>query len=73
MTSLLLGAGRINKGDPIDMSAGVVMNIEPGDKVSAGDTLLTLYSSVCSDFSDAAVRALNAIDFESLNCHKPLT
>ena len=73
MTSLLLGAGRINKGDPIDMSAGVVMTIEPGDKVSAGDTLLTLYSSVCSDFSDAAVRALNAIDFESLNCHKPLT
>lgn len=73
MTSLLLGAGRINKGDPIDMSAGVVMNIEPGDNVSAGDTLLTLYSSVCSDFSDAAVRALNAIDFESLNCHKPLT
>ncbi len=73
MTSLLLGAGRINKGDTIDMSAGVVMNIEPGDKVSAGDTLLTLYSSVCSDFSDAAVRALNAIDFESLNCHKPLT
>lgn len=73
MTSLLLGAGRINKGDPIDMSAGVVMNIEPGDKVSAGDTLLTLYSSVCSDFSDAAVRVLNAIDFESLNCHKPLT
>ena len=73
MTSLLLGAGRINKGDPIDMSAGVVMNIEPGDKVSAGDTLLTLYSSVCSDFSDAAVRTLNAIDFESLNCHKPLT
>ena len=73
MTSLLLGAGRLRKGDPIDMTAGIVMHIQPGDSVSTGDNLMTLYSTVCSDFSDAAVRALNAIDFESVNCHKPLT
>ena len=73
MTSLLLGAGRLCKGDPIDMTAGIIMHVGPGDSVSTGDTLMTLYSTLCSDFSDAAVRALNAIDFESVNCHKPLT
>jgi pyrimidine-nucleoside phosphorylase len=73
MTSLLLGAGRLCKGDPIDMTAGIIMHVGLGDSVSTGDTLMTLYSTLCSDFSDAAVRALNAIDFESVNCHKPLT
>jgi len=73
MTSLLLGAGRLKKGDNVDATAGIVMHIQPGDTVSTGDKLMTLYSTLCSDFSDAAVRALNAIVFESVNCHKPLT
>ncbi|HRR76056.1 MAG TPA: hypothetical protein P5191_04485 [Ruminococcus sp.] len=73
MTSLLLGAGRLKKDDHVDATAGIVMHIQPGDTVSTGDKLMTLYSTLCSDFSDAAVRALNAIDFESVNCHKPLT
>lgn len=63
MTSLLLGAGRIEKGDRIDFSAGIVMNCELNDRLSAGDTIMTLYSSFCSDFSIAAVRALNAVKF----------
>lgn len=64
MTSLLLGAGRIEKGDRIDFSAGIVMNCELNDRLSAGDTIMTLYSSFCSDFSIAAVRALNAVKFQ---------
>lgn len=67
MTSLILGAGRIEKGDRIDYSAGIVMNCEPNDTLSAGDTIMTLYSSFCSDFSDAAVRALNAVKFRSIS------
>lgn len=66
MTSLLLGAGRTQKGDRIDPSAGIVMNCSPGDTLSEGDVIMTLYSSFCSDFSNAAVRALNAVEFRSI-------
>ena len=64
MTSLLLGAGRLTKEDKIDMSAGIVMNCDIGDQLSADDVIMTLYSTVCSDFSGAAVRALNAVQFK---------
>jgi len=39
----LLGAGRDKKGDKIDFGAGCVLNKKTGDRVKAGDTLLTLY------------------------------
>ncbi|MBR4626179.1 MAG: thymidine phosphorylase [Ruminococcus sp.] len=61
MVSLLLGAGRFARDDAIDMSAGLVMSCTTGDKLTAGDPIMTLYSSVCSDFSEAALRALNAL------------
>ncbi len=63
MTSLILGAGRTKKDDDIDMSAGIVMECECGDTIGEGEPIMTLHSSVCSDFSAAAVRALNAISF----------
>lgn len=63
MTSLMLGAGRIAKGDTIDSSAGIVMNCECGRSLDEGETIMTLYSSVCSDFTEAAHRALKAIEF----------
>lgn len=64
MTSLILGAGRINKTDSIDMSAGIILERECGDSVKKGDLLLTLYSSSVSDFSEAENRALNAIEIQ---------
>ena len=64
MTSVLLGAGRLSKNDKLDMSAGIVMNCDIGDHLNADDIIMTLYSTVCSDFSDAAVRALNAVKFK---------
>jgi pyrimidine-nucleoside phosphorylase len=63
MTSLILGAGRKQKDEKIDMTAGIIMNCECGDFVRKGDILMTLYSSVCSDFSYASERALNSITF----------
>ena len=64
MTSLLLGAGRLSQNDKLDMSAGIVMNCDIGDHLNEDDIIMTLYSTVCSDFSDAAVRALNAVKFK---------
>lgn len=63
MTSLILGAGRLTKNDVIDMSAGIIMNCSVGDFISAGDTIMTLYSSTVSDFSESAFRAVNAVGF----------
>lgn len=67
MTSLLIGAGRIAKEDEIDMTAGIIMNCECGEIIGEGETIMTLYSSVCSDFTLAAQRALNAIKFEKIS------
>ena len=63
MASLLLGAGRLTKDAPLDLSAGIVMHHEVGDLIPTDDRIMTLYSSVCSDFSDAARRALGAMKF----------
>ncbi|MCM1133513.1 MAG: thymidine phosphorylase [Ruminococcus flavefaciens] len=66
MASLLLGAGRISKDDEIDRTAGIVLEFSVGDKISIDAPLMTLYSDVCSDFSESAVRAYNAIKFRTL-------
>ncbi|MDE6035544.1 MAG: thymidine phosphorylase [Ruminococcus sp.] len=63
MVSLILGAGRIFKDEPIDYTAGIVMNCTVGDCVSVDDTIMTLYSSKISDFSEASYRAVKALKF----------
>lgn len=66
MASLILGAGRLEKDGDIDPTAGIVLEFEVGDKISMDAPLMTLYSTVCSDFSEAAIRAYNAITFRGL-------
>ncbi|MDE5556718.1 MAG: thymidine phosphorylase [Ruminococcus sp.] len=63
MVSLILGAGRFAQNDSIDMTAGIVMNCTAGDSVSVDDTIMTLYSTKISDFSEASFRAVNALKF----------
>ena len=41
--SVLLGAGRLNKGDTIDHEVGIVLKCHLKDQVHVGDTLCTLY------------------------------
>ena len=66
MVSTLLGAGRLAKDDRIDPSAGIVMECSVGEKISVDAPLMTLYSSFSSDFSEAALRALNAVGYKDL-------
>ncbi|MGN0677485.1 MAG: thymidine phosphorylase, partial [Ruminococcus sp.] len=61
MTSLLLGAGRITKNQPVDPTAGIILNCRKGDEVHKGDLLMTLYSSKTPDFSASEKRALNSM------------
>jgi pyrimidine-nucleoside phosphorylase len=45
LASVLLGAGREKKGDPIDYGVGIVLHKKVGDQVQGGETLATLYAS----------------------------
>jgi thymidine phosphorylase len=52
-----LGAGRAKKEDPVQAGAGVVMHAKPGDRVRAGEPLLTLLT----DEPDRFARAQEAL------------
>lgn len=43
--SFNLGSGRQNKEDQIDYSAGIIINKNINDKITIGDTILTLYTN----------------------------
>ena len=60
--SVILGAGRTNKDDDIDYSAGIILEKKTGYKVESGDVLAYLYTndeksieSACSVFTGAIV------------------
>lgn len=53
-----LGAGRARKEDPVQAGAGVLCLVKPGERVSAGQPLLELYT----DTPDAVAGALRALD-----------
>jgi pyrimidine-nucleoside phosphorylase len=52
-SGVVLGAGRLRKGDPIDFSAGLIMLKKTGGTVDEGEVIARLYSSVKKDFSEA--------------------
>lgn len=45
VASMLLGAGRATKEDTIDFAVGIVLHKKVGDKVTKGESLLTIYSN----------------------------
>jgi thymidine phosphorylase len=48
-----LGAGRARKEDPVQAGAGVLLHAKPGDRVRAGDPLMTLYTDEAGRFARA--------------------
>lgn len=51
--SVLLGAGRIKKDDPIDFAAGIIMHKKLGDYVRPGDVICTFYAGDQARFAAA--------------------
>ncbi|MCG9855593.1 pyrimidine-nucleoside phosphorylase [Staphylococcus argenteus] len=45
VASMMLGAGRLTKEDDIDLAVGIVLKKKIGDKVEAGESLLTIHSN----------------------------
>lgn len=61
IAAVMLGAGRLTKNSPIDMTAGVVMHKKTGDFVEADEVIATLYANDSSVFDGAAITYIEAI------------
>lgn len=61
VSSSMLGAGRMKKDDPIDYSAGIVLEKKTGNLVRRGDVLAWLHTSDEALVSDAEARFLSAL------------
>lgn len=66
MAAMLTGAGRQNKNDNIDSSAGIILNKHTGDYVNKGETIMTLYSSAVDNFDDAKRNAAGAVEISEI-------
>jgi pyrimidine-nucleoside phosphorylase len=60
---VLLGGGRLKKGDPIDHAVGVVHHAKVGDRLEAGDPLLTIHANDEEKLATARQRLLDAIQW----------
>ena len=58
--SVELGAGRLRKGEPIDHSAGIVIQAQVGDRVEAGRPLAVVHAASEAVAGRAAKRLLGA-------------
>jgi pyrimidine-nucleoside phosphorylase len=59
--SILLGAGRMTVGDPIDPKAGILLHKKVGDPVAAGETLAEVFTDRRQVIGEVAERLGRAI------------
>lgn len=64
LASVVLGAGREKKEDPVDYGAGILLYVKPGDKVEAGQPLAALYTSRKETLAQGEEMLLSAIEVE---------
>ena len=65
MISVLLGAGRQKKEDPVDPAAGFILHKKIGDPVQLNEPILTFYTDRESMIERAKTRFVNAIQIVS--------
>ncbi|HRT31561.1 MAG TPA: pyrimidine-nucleoside phosphorylase, partial [Anaerolineae bacterium] len=63
MTTVALGGGRLQKGDPIDHSVGLMMHLKVGEWIHAGEPLFTVYANDEARCAEAERRVLAALTF----------
>lgn len=62
-SSVILGAGRVNKEDAIDYTAGIILHKKTGDKISKGDIIAELYTNDENKIPSAEKMFLEALTF----------
>ena len=60
-TGVMLGGGRLKKGDPIDYSVGIVYHAKAGAQMQSGAPLLTIHANEAGLLETAQERLLAAI------------
>ena len=60
LAAVLLGAGRLRKGDAIDHAVGLTMHVRIGDSVSAGQPLVTVHARHEAQISQIEDRLISA-------------
>ena len=69
--SSALGAGRMKKGDPIDLEAGIIIEKKTGDEVKKGDLLATLYSNKQETLLSSSIIYTDALTISDEPVEKP--
>ena len=64
LTSVDLGAGRAQKGDPIDYAVGIILHVKVGDAIERGQPLFTIHANDQAKAVAAEERLRNAIQFQ---------
>jgi pyrimidine-nucleoside phosphorylase len=72
MASMSLGAGRMKKEDPIDYSAGIMLNKKIGDKVEKGEALAWLHTNDKSRLAGAKETFLQSYRIAEEPCAAPV-
>lgn len=62
-SSVILGAGRVNKGDSIDYTAGIILRKKTGDCVRKGEVLAELFSNNKAAFAESEKLFVSAFEF----------
>ncbi len=57
-----LGAGRQSQGQPVQATAGIRLHAKPGDRITAGQPLMTLYTETDDRIAPAQALVQDAID-----------
>ncbi|NLD74527.1 MAG: thymidine phosphorylase [Chloroflexi bacterium] len=70
-TSVMLGAGRARKGDPVDLAVGIVLHAKIGDRLAAGQPLLAIHAQNADDARAAAERLLAAYRWSDADLEPP--
>jgi pyrimidine-nucleoside phosphorylase len=60
-TAVLLGAGRMKKGDPIDLAVGISVMVKVGQQINAGDPLFVVHARREEDLAEAEKRLCSAV------------
>lgn len=63
LASVILGAGREKKGDPIDPSAGIILKKKTGDFVEKGQTLAVFHTDDSTKVKDAEKEFFDSLTF----------
>ncbi|MCD7785051.1 MAG: thymidine phosphorylase [Oscillospiraceae bacterium] len=69
--SSALGAGRMKKGDPIDLEAGIIIEKKTGDEVKKGELLATLYSNKQDTLLSSSIIYTDALTISEEFVEKP--